>query len=62
MNELYQYAAANYEEGGHWIAETWDAADYNDLLEECGGNMDKAKRELKLRWELICEQERNCAW
>ena len=61
-NELYQYAVANYEDGGHWIAETYSVADYSELLAECGGNVNKAKQKLKTRWKLICEQERNCAW
>jgi hypothetical protein len=60
--ELYQYAVANYEAGGHWIAETYSEADYNELLAECSGNLNKAKKELENRWKLICEQERNCAW
>jgi hypothetical protein len=61
-NELYQYAAANYENGGHWIAETYSLADYNELLADCAGNVNKAKQKLEDRWKLICEQERNCAW
>jgi len=43
MNELYQYALDNYEAGGHWIVECWDAADYNDILEECNGDVAAAK-------------------
>lgn len=62
MNELYQYCVDHYEEGGHWIAETWDSADYQEVLDECAGNIAKAKAVIRSRWELICAQERNCAW
>jgi len=62
MNELYQYALDNYEAGGHWIVECWDAADYNDILEECNGDVAAAKLVIRDQWEMIRAQERECAW
>ena len=60
--QLIAYATDCYEAGGHWIVECWDAADYNDLLEEVGGDVELAKAALKQQWELTNEQEQNCAW
>ena len=60
--QLEQFAMANYEAGGHWVVECWDAADYNQILEENGGDVELAKEALQRDWELTNEQERNCAW
>jgi hypothetical protein len=59
---LIAFATENYEAGGHWIVETWDAADYNDLMEEVGGDVELAKERLQQQWELTNAQERECAW
>jgi hypothetical protein len=62
IQQLIEFAVDNYEEGGHWIAECWNAADYDKVLEEVGGDVALAKEYLKQQWELINEQEQNCAW
>ncbi len=60
--QLIAFATENYEAGGHWIVECWDAADYNQILEENSGDVELAKEALQRQWELTLEQERNCAW
>ena len=62
IQQLQQFAMDNYEAGGHWVVECWDSADYNDVLEECGGDVELAKARIQEDWELTNEQERNCAW
>lgn len=57
IKTLEAYAMANYEAGGHWIAETYGAADYQAVLDEAGGNMAKAKAALKKAWLFLVEQQ-----
>jgi soluble cytochrome b562 len=64
MNELEtleQYALDHYEDGGHWIYETFSASDYAQALAEAG-SLQAAKKAIKREWELCVEQEKNCAW
>ena len=58
---LKQYALDNYEEGGHWVFETYSDADYAKVLVE-HQSVEAAKKAIKEDWELCVEQERNCAW
>jgi len=53
IDELQQYLIDNYDEGGHWIYETYDRTDYEKILYECKGDLDEAVKELKARCELI---------
>ena len=62
IKELQDYAAANYEEGGHWVYECYDVADYQEALDEVGGDVVRAKANLKAYWELVCDRERDCQW
>jgi hypothetical protein len=62
IQQLQQFAMDNYEAGGHWVVECWDAADYNQVLEDCGGDVEAASAAIQQQWELTNEQERNCAW
>ena len=57
IKTLEAYALANYETGGHWIAETYGAADYQAVLDEAGGNMAKAKAALKKAWLFLVAQQ-----
>ena len=47
IKELEAYAAANYEAGGHWVFECYDVADYQEALDEAGGDVARAKADLK---------------
>lgn len=49
--ELKQLAMDNYEKGGHWIVECFDDYDYQDILDEAGGSLSKAKSELRATWK-----------
>lgn len=57
---LEQYAIAHYEEGGHWVAETYSYKDYIEVLEHNDFNVDEAKKELKEYWEWTNERQREC--
>lgn len=54
--KLEQYALDNYEEGGHWVVECFDRADYDLYIEEAGGDLDLALQALKEYWTLIEER------
>ena len=60
VNALEQYAIDNYEEGGHWVAETYSYKDYVEVLEHNNFNVDEAKKELKQYWEFTNERQREC--
>lgn len=62
IQQLQQFALDNYEAGGHWVYECWDAADYNEVLDGCLGDIELAKEMIQAHWQLTNEQERNCAW
>jgi hypothetical protein len=57
---LQQYALDNYEEGGHWVYETHEAADYQEYLDEAKGSIAKAKKLVRDHWKLMLEMESNC--
>jgi hypothetical protein len=64
-NEVMQlelYAQDNYEQGGHWVYESFDESDYMEVLESCKWEIAEAKARIKKRWELLLERERECAW
>ena len=60
--QLEIYADAHYRDGGHWVVECFGSDDYQGVLDQVGGDMDAAKAVLKRHWELMVEQESNCAW
>ena len=64
MNEahkaLEQYALDNYEEGGHWVYETHGNRDYQDLLDEVGGDLSRAKEQMRAYWERMEERKNDC--
>ena len=62
IEDLEAYASANYDKGGHWVFETFGRDDYQGVLDEAGGDLEAAKAILKDHWELMVEQEANCAW
>lgn len=61
VKALKEFALANYEQGGHWIYETYDDADYEAALAEAEGDLERAKAALKDTWTLYQELEEDCA-
>lgn len=62
INQLQEFAIKNYEAGGHWVVECFSQSDYTEYIQKAGGNVQKACKLIKEYWELINEQELNCAW
>ena len=58
--EPEQYALSHYEEGGHWVYETYSRSDYIETLEENDFDLAKAKQDIKGYWELVVMREREC--
>jgi len=58
IKELQDFAHANYEDGGHWVYESFDCADYQEVLDDNKGNMDLCKARLRHHWEQLCMLER----
>ncbi len=59
IEELKGFALEHYEEGGHWVFETYDKNDYIEAITECKGDIKKAKAYIRNHWELIEEQRLN---
>lgn len=68
IKQLEQFALDHYEEGGHWVAETYDKSDYARVLLSVGQHdtMDKlvetAKTYLRRDWEHMNMLEREYAF
>ena len=60
MKALEQFALDNYEEGGHWVAETHEAADYQEFLDEAAGDLKKAKALVREYWEFMNMRQAEC--
>ena len=52
IEQLKTYALAHYDNGAHWIVETYSNDDYSNVLDKCLRNVDLAKKELRAKWEL----------
>lgn len=61
VQALKQFALAHYEEGGHWVYETFDDSDYEQVLRSFS-SLEAAKADLKEHWEWINEREQECAF
>ena len=62
IKQLQDFAHANYEEGGHWVYEAFDCADYQEVLTAHNGNIDLAKAQLQEYWKRMCMLEREYAF
>ncbi len=62
IKELQDFARANYEQGGHWVYEAFDCADYQEVLDDNKGDMELCKARLKHHWEQLCMLEREYAF
>jgi hypothetical protein len=60
MKALEQFALDNYEEGGHWVVETHEAADYQEFLDEAAGDEAKAKKLVREYWEFMNMRQAEC--
>jgi hypothetical protein len=58
IKELQDFAHANYEDGGHWVYESFDCADYQEVIDDNKGNMDLCKARLRHHWEQLCMLEK----
>lgn len=52
IKALEQYALDHYAQGGDWVYETHDRADYLEYLTNAQGNLDDAKAAMKRYWTL----------
>jgi hypothetical protein len=62
VNTLKLYALSQYEQGGHWVSETYNTDNYMDVLQKANGNLDEAKTLLRRDWELCNEQQAETRW
>lgn len=62
VQALQAYALAHYDEGGHWIYETYTDEEYNCVLVEANGNLANAKAALREEWTLLNDYEQDCAF
>lgn len=60
--KLQAYALANYERGGHWIYETYTPEDYEAVLIEAEGDIERAQAALRDIWDMYNERELDCSW
>lgn len=56
INDLKDFAHDHYNEGGHWVFECFDAADYQEYLDDANGDLDQARVALREYWDLMEEQ------
>lgn len=56
---LKQFALDHYEEGAHWVVETFGTGDYEQVL-RAHSSLDAAKQDLKDYWELMVARELDC--
>ena len=56
---LKQFALDHYEEGGHWVYETFGAGDYEEVLRSFA-TVEEAKDDLRYYWELMTAREMDC--
>lgn len=61
VEQLKKYALDNYEEGGHWIAETYSDLDYGESV-FLSTSLQACKKEFKEYWEMMNQRERECSW
>jgi hypothetical protein len=62
IKQLQDFARANYEDGGHWVYEAFDCADYQEVLDDNKGDMELCKARLKHHWEQLRMLEREYAF
>lgn len=53
IEQLKAYALANYENGGHWVIETFDDQRYIETLSKTNNDVEAAKAKLRAYWQLL---------
>ena len=59
IEALKKFAYDHYEEGAHWVVETFSDGDYEEVLRSFA-TVEEAKADLQDYWELMVEREMDC--
>ena len=59
IEALKKFAYERYEEGAHWVVETFSDGDYEEVLRSFA-TVEEAKADLQAYWELMAEREMDC--
>lgn len=68
IKALQQFALAHYDEGGHWVVETYDPEDYALALLKSGTHdtidrmLEAARNYLRCEWEHLCMLEKEYSY
>jgi len=60
MEQLKEFVLDYYDQGGHWVYETYADQDYIDVLAKFDGDIDRACRYLKKQWKHTVDMSSNC--
>ena len=61
IEALKKFAYERYEDGAHWVVETFSDGDYEEVLRSFA-TLDEAKADLQDYWELMAEREMDCRY
>ena len=59
VEALKKFAYERYEDGAHWVVETFSDGDYEEVLRSFA-TVEEAKADLQAYWELMAEREMDC--
>ena len=59
VEALKKFAYERYEDGAHWVVETFSDSDYEEVLRSFA-TLEEAKADLQDYWELMAEREMDC--
>jgi len=59
VEALKKFAYENYEDGAHWVVETFGEADWEWWLFN-SNSLEAAKQDLQDHWEFMVEREADC--
>ena len=61
IEALKKFAYERYEDGAHWVVETFSDGDYEEVLRSFA-TVEEAKADLQAYWELMAEREMDCRY
>lgn len=61
VEALKKFAFERYEDGAHWVVETFSADDWEWFLAN-SNSLEAAKQDLQDHWEFMVEREAECAF